>query len=174
MKIKHNKVSYIERIQDILDQAVAETPDRAAYIYRKGKEKVQVTFQEFYDEIRTLGSALAELGMDQGHIAISGDNSYNWILTYLTGLMSRGVFVPIDKQMPETDFINVLNHSESQVIFYAKKFEDFLQQHKEEIPGVKYFIGFDREEDEGNFLSFEKLLARGRELYRSGYTVYTV
>ena len=168
-----NDVVRIERLQDILDQAVAACPDHTAYIYRKGKEKYTVSYRQFYDEVRSLGSALAELGVDEGHIACIGDNSYNWIRAFLTGLLSRGVFVPVDKQLPEGDIINVLTHSESQVVFYAKKFEDFFHQKEGELPGVKFFIGFDREEDEGKFLSLKKLLDRGMELFRSGYTVYT-
>ena len=109
-KIVLNDVARIDRLQDILDQAVAACPDRAAYIYRKGKEKVTVSYRQFYDEVRALGSALAELGLDEGHIACIGDNSYNWIRTYLTGLLSRGVFVPVDKQLPEADIINVAVH----------------------------------------------------------------
>ena len=168
-----NEVARIDRLQDILDQAVEACPDRAAYLYRKGKNIVSVSFLQFYDEVRALGSALASLGVDEGHIACIGDNSYNWIRTFLTGLLSRGVFVPVDKQLPEGDILNVLNHSETDVVFYAKKFETFFQEKAQELPHVQYFIGFDREEDEGKFLSLKKLLDRGMELYRSGYAVYT-
>lgn len=167
-----NEVARVERLQDILDQAVAACPDRAAYRFRKGKTVVDVSYRQFYDEVRALGSALAELGVDEGHIACIGDNSYNWIRTFLTGLLSRGVFVPVDKQLPEADIINVLTHSESRVVFYAKKFETFFREKEAELPNVRYFIGFDREEDDGKFLSLAGLLDRGMALYRSGYAVY--
>ena len=156
--IFYDEVESIERIQDILDQAVAACPDHPAYIYRQGRDLITVSYQQFYDEVRALGSALADLGVDEGHIACIGDNSYKWIRTYLTGLLSRGVFVPVDKQLPAADIINVLTHSESRVVFYAKKFETFFHEKEGELPGVKFFIGFDREEDEGKFLSLKKLL----------------
>ncbi|MBQ3866365.1 MAG: AMP-binding protein, partial [Clostridia bacterium] len=172
-KIKLYQVNPIERLQDILDQAEKEAPQKVAYRFRRGKDETEITYRQFYDEVRSLGSALAELGLDEGHIACIGDNSYNWIRTFLTGLLSRGVFVPVDKQLPEADILNVLTHSEAQVVFYARKFETFFREKEAELPGVKYFIGFDREEDDGKFLSLKKLLDRGAELYRSGYTVYT-
>ena len=48
--------------------------------------------------------------MADQHIAIIGENSYKWLTTYLTVLKSKGVFVPIDKELTIKEVINVLKH----------------------------------------------------------------
>ncbi len=59
--------------------------------------------------------------MTSAHIAVIGENSYNWLTVYLSVLKSNGVIVPIDKELPLKDIINVLENSDSEVLFYSEK-----------------------------------------------------
>lgn len=162
-------VEKFDTLREMVDMAANAVPDRAAYQYKTGKDTVvSVTFREFRDQISYLGTALKSIGMEDKHINIIGDNSYQWILTYLTSLLSTGVCVPVDKELPIADIINVVNHSDGSIMFYAKKFEEKLMENRDQFPNIKYFVGFDRVEDEGDFLSFEKLLLKGKELYIEG------
>ncbi len=169
-----NEVSKIDRIVDILTQAEAECPDKIAYKYKNAKQEVQeVSYRAFGRDVRALGSALSDLGVDKEHISCVAENSYRWINVYLSVLCSRGVYLPVDKELPRDDMLYVLKSGNAKVIFYSKRFETFFHENRSELSEVQYFIGFDREEDEGEFLSFSKLLRRGEELLDSGYTEYT-
>ncbi len=169
-----NEVSKIERIVDILTQAEAECPEKIAYRYRNAKQEiVDVTYKTFGEDVRALGSALTSLGVDKEHISIVAENSYNWINVYLSVLCSRGVYLPVDKELPPEDMLYVLNNGDAKVLFYSKRFEKLFQEKRAELAGVQYFIGFDREEDEGEFLSFARLMEKGRKLFAEGYTEYT-
>lgn len=169
-----NEVSKIERLLDIITQAEAECPDRIAYKHKYGSSEVQeVTFRQFGREIRALGSALSQLGVDGEHIACVAENSYHWINIYLTVLMSRGVYQPVDKELPPEDMKYVLKDGDAKVIFYSKRFESFFRENRAEFSRVKYFIGIDLAEDDGEFLSFAQLKAKGEALLQEGYTEYT-
>ena len=168
-----NEVSKIERLVDILTQAEAECPNRIAYKHRYGSQEIQeVTYREFGRDVRSLGSALSELGVDQEHIAMVAENSYPWIRVYFTVLCSRGVYLPVDKELPQEDMLYVLQSGEASVVFYSKRFEAFFKENREKLPKVRYFIGLDREEDEGEFLSFAKLCEKGEKLLEEGYGEY--
>ena len=78
-----------------------------------------------------------------------------------------------DKELPVKDIIHVLEHSDSQVLFYSKKFDKCIEELVEKLPNIKYFIGFDSAEDNGKLLSYSKLLKKGKELYESGNTSYS-
>lgn len=158
-------VKKIDSIRDMLEQAAAEAGDKIAYKYRVGSEIACVTYKEFRDQTSYLGSALKSLDMDDKHINIIGENSYEFIVTYLTCLVSTGVCCPVDKELPISDIINVVNHSDGQIIFYAKKFEQKFREHRDEFANIKYFVGFDRDEDDGEFLSFNKLMEKGKAIY---------
>ena len=156
-------------LREMVDKAAEAVPDRAAYQYRAGKDNVvSVSYKEVREQISYLGTALKSIDMADKHINVIGDNSYPWILTYLTSLLSNGVCAPVDKELPIADIINVVNHSDGQIMFYAKKFETKLMENRSEFTNIKYFVGFDREQDQGEFLSFNKLLEKGKELYLAG------
>lgn len=168
-----NEVSKIERLVDILTQAEAECPNRIAYKHKYGSQEIQeVTYRKFGRDVRALGSALSEMGVDQGHIAMVAENSYPWIRVYFTVLCSRGVYLPVDKELPPEDMLYVLQSGEASVVFYSKRFEAFFRENREKLPKVRYFIGLDREEDEGEFLSFAKLCEKGEKLLDDGYGEY--
>ena len=155
-------------VKHILQIAVDEAGEKIAYRYRTKDGVRDVSYREFQQETFWLGTALADMGMASGHIACIGENSYNWILTYLTAMQSEGVFCPIDKDLPDSDLLNVINGGDDDIIFCDGKREETFRRIRNDIPNVKYFVCFDREEDDGEFLSFNKLFAKGKELYEAG------
>lgn len=159
-------------IKEMMELAVKEAGDTVAFKFRRDGQIQDVTYRQFYADTMALGTALASLGMGDRHIAMVGENSYNWIMVYLTVLKSSGVYVPIDKELPFADIMNIVIDGDCEVVFYTKRYEDDFMQHAAEMPKVRFFIGIDREEDFGNFLSFEILLAKGRELYADGDEAY--
>ncbi len=159
-------------IKHMMDMAVEEAGEHIAYKFRGKDGVVEITYSQFQLDTLYLGTALSSMGMAEGHIACVGENSYNWITVYLTALKSNGVFCPLDKELPDGDFINIILHGEDDIIFCDKKREGIFQRIRDSIPNVKYFVCFDREEDEGEFLSYSKLMEKGKELYNNGDRTY--
>ena len=83
-------------IKEMMELAVKEAGDTVAFKFRRDGQIQDVTYRQFYADTMALGTALASLGMGDRHIAMVGENSYNWIMVYLTVLKSSGVYVPID------------------------------------------------------------------------------
>ena len=171
-KIKYNDAIEISSVKDLLEKAVKDSGDNIAYKYRKGEEVVDVTYKEAQNDTYALGNALLNMGIKNTHIAVIGDNSYDWITVYLTVLKSDSVLVPVDKELPIDDIINVVNDSDSTILFYAEKYEKEFMELADKMPNIKQFIGFAREEDEGKFLSYNKLKEKGREIYSNGNNEY--
>ena len=158
------EVQPFSSIREMIELAVRDAGDDVAYKYKNGDGYCEVTFKEVADSVTVLGSFLHAEELSDKHIACIGPNSYNWILAYLTALRSSGVFVPVDKDLPEADIVHVLKDSEASVVFYSGKYEEILRNHKDELENIKYFIGFQREETDGNFLSFSEVMAGGAAL----------
>ena len=57
--------------------------------------------------------------------------------------------------------------------FIQKKYEKYIEDFKKELPNIKYFIGFDKEENFENVLSYQKIMKLGREKYEAGDQSYT-
>ena len=173
-KMKWHEVVKVTSVKEMLELAVKEAGDQDAFQYKEGKNKiVKVTYKEFAKDTEALGTALASIDMHDKHIAMIGENSYKWLTGYLTVLKSTGVFVPIDKELTVNEVTNVLKHSESEVLFYAEKYEDWIPQIRNEVPEIKYFIGLNKKEDDEISLSYDKFKENGRKLLEQGDTKYT-
>ena len=173
MAVKYYEVQKFSNLREMIELAKNEDGNKVAYRYKgEDKEIVDVTYAEFREDIYALGTALADAGISKNHVACVGENSYKWINTYLTTLLSDNVFVGIDKELPEKDLLHVITDSDTEVIFYGEKIEPILRAHREELSKIKFFIGLDRKEDDGEFLSFDLFKKKGAELYNAGNTSY--
>ena len=173
-KMKLNEVRKVTSVKEMLNIAAEEAGEKIAFEYKDEDEKVvQVTYKEFKRDTEELGTALASLNMHDKHIAIIGDNSYKWLAVYITVLKSTGVFVPIDKELTVEGIINVLKHSDSEVLFYSEKYEKWILKIQEEVPNIKFFIGLNRKKDDNNILSYDKFKENGKKVLEQGSKIYT-
>lgn len=170
---KLNEVEEFKDINDMLEKASKEAGNKIAFKYKVNNEVVEVTYKDFQNDTIYLGTGLHSLGIKDSHVAVIGENSYKWLTVYLTVLKSENVLVPIDKELPVQDIITVLKHSDSEVLFYSKKYEKYIDELKENLPDFKYFIGFDVEEDSGIVLSYNNLIKKGKKLFEGGDNSYS-
>ena len=170
-KVNYNyyEVNMVSSIEEMINLALKECPHKIVYKYKVGDEIRSMTYEAFVNRVYSLGAYLTSKGEGAGRIACIGANSVNWITAYFTALRSSGVYIPMDKELPERDIIHLLNDSQASVVFYDKRYEKMFQANREALGGVKLFIGFDRTENEGDFISFTKVLEDGAALDKSEY-----
>ena len=171
------EVAPLKDFKDMLRQADEQAGDKIAIRYFldwASKSIRDVTYHEFKHETEALGTGLASLGITDCHVAMVSENSYYWILTYVTVLNSSGVYVPVDKELPFDEIMNILRHSDSEVVFYSGAFEQKFRERADELPQIKYFIGIDLAPElaDGRFVSREALMAKGEELLEAGDDSY--
>ncbi len=157
-----------ETIRQMVDMAVEDAGDKVGFKFRENGEIRDVTFREFRNTTMYIGTALYSMGLHDKHIAMVGENSYNWICVYLTALQSAGVYVPVDKELPPEQMNFVLSESDAEVLFYTKKYENYIRDNKENFPKITTFIAIDGGEDTETSYSYQKLIAKGKELYEGG------
>lgn len=161
------KVRQIKDFKDLIDQSEKLFSERPAYKL-KNKDGVyyEVTYKNFRHAIYYLANTLISEGYSRQHIAVVGANSYNWSVTYLAVTCSNNVIVPVDKELTIDNIIDVLNDSDSTMIFGDKKYIKALSERKDELPEGFKFICFNELEDDG-VIYYEEYIDIGRKLYRS-------
>ena len=166
------EVEEFKSFREAVKRHVDRHGDRKAFVYREKRQLKSVTYSEFYNDSLYLGNMLHKMGFIDKHVACIGDNCYRWLVVHFTMMNSNGVYVPLDRQLPQKDIVTVLNHSDSEVLFFTKKYIKVLDEVKSELPNIKLFICLDADEETDEYLCFDKLLAEGRELFNSGYNQY--
>ena len=72
--------------------------DRIAFRWLKKKKEFSKTYKEFKEDVEALGTYFISHGYNRTHIAVLGENSYEWIVTYFATVNSNNVIVPLDKE----------------------------------------------------------------------------
>ena len=71
-------------LRDMLLSRKESVPEKIAFRYRIGRKTIRdVSFSTFAQEVEDLGNLLLSQGFYGKHIAISGTNSYEWLLAFL-------------------------------------------------------------------------------------------
>lgn len=172
-KIELVDVRKVNTIKELLYGSVELYADETAFLHKSTSKIYEpVTFKEFGDDVNALGLAFCDLGLKDGaKIAIVSANRYAWGTSYMAAVNGDTVVVPIDKDLNIDDIINLLNISSAQCVLYSaellKKAEN-AEYIKEKAPSVKYAVNMDASEDNGEELSYSRLLERGRELAKAG------
>ena len=166
MKYKLHEIQEFTSVGQLLDN-IGKGGGNIAFRYRINENIYEISYGEFCHDIRSLKAAIASLGIDNTHIACLSENRYEWINTYLCVLSSQGVFVPVDRNMTDDEIVNILIHSDSEVLFCSGLYEDMIRNNIDRLDKIKYIISFDRKDDEDKFLSFEALRHHGELMLAS-------
>ncbi len=74
----------ITDLKDMVKSRAKNTPNDVAFSYSAGKNQiVSKTCREFNDDIDALGTFLHEKSFRDTHIAIIGENAYEWLVAFL-------------------------------------------------------------------------------------------
>ncbi len=184
MTVKHHKPinrARMDRVSprasDVLDllEQIRDHGDRIAYRYYVGKEIKDLTYGQVYTMVDECAAAFDAMGLKGKRVAVIGDTSPQWIVTYLAALAAGCVAVPMDKELDVGEICKFLDIVEAKAIVYSKSFnEKFVDAIQNNKTGVQYFIpvtpAYDNTFD-SKVISFAQVQELGRErIERTGYT----
>ena len=156
-------------IRDMINKSVEKYRDNTAFIVKNkvGNEVKyrNITFKETKEDMEALGTALISLGLRNARVVVISPNRYEWVTTYLAVVNGVGVIVPLDRSLPENEMQGMLERSQADAIIFDKKYKDTVRELKNncETINLRSYICMDDEED-GEFLSYTKLLEKGKKL----------
>lgn len=89
---------------------------------------INTSYIEMLEQMACLGTALIEKGYKGKRIAVIGENSYNWVLSYFAAICGVGVIVPLDKGLQKDEILSCIERSNTEAIFYDKKQKTVVEE----------------------------------------------
>ena len=118
----------ISSMAEMLRIKAESMPDDSAFRYRKGRDGVEnKTYGDVYLEVRKAASWVSKNYGQGNHIAIIGENSYEWIIAFLAVLTSGNVAVPVDKELPAKEVEWLVRKAEASAVFISKTYSDLVE-----------------------------------------------
>lgn len=105
------------RLYDLLKISAERYSQNPAAGFVNGE---MMTYAELSDKVDKLAYHLDSHGVKQGAcVAIWGENSPNWLVTYFAIMKIGAIAVPILPDFSSTEVYNILQHSETKVLFVS-------------------------------------------------------
>ncbi len=129
-----------------------------------------ITYQEFTDEVLAFGTGLTNfLKLKDNRIVIIGENTHHWYVSYMALLCGAGVAVPVDKELPENEIMNVVRRARATAVIYSTKKKEVIKKVQDQLPEVKYFIQMNADNDlDGSDIGMNYVIDAGRRLMKAG------
>ena len=164
-------------LRAMLRESADKYGEKTAFITKvkaRGKEAdyIHTSYRGLLEEVNMLGTALLSLGLKDARIALIGENSYKWILSYLASCCGVGVIVPLDKLLQKEELTGLLKRSRAKAIFcdekHSREVSEIMASGETEL---ELLIGLDYIPENG--ISILDLLDLGSEKLAAGDTSYT-
>ncbi len=118
----------IGSLAEMLEIKLEKCPDDIAIRYRKGRDGIEErTYGQVYHEVKKTASWISKNYGSGNHIAIIGENSYEWLLAFLGALTTGNVAVPIDKELPAAEVEWLLKKADAGKVFVSKTYSDLVE-----------------------------------------------
>ena len=139
-------------------------------------KKETLTYFDVAQDIAKLHLMFKEAGIERGDkIALIGRNNTRWCVSYLATITYGAVIVPILQDFNPNDVVNIINHSESKMLFLGDNFWDDIEG--DQIPDIKavfsltdFHVIYERE---GNTLTdfITNINIHFAKAYPNGFTI---
>lgn len=165
----------LENIREIVEKAERENPDNTAFIIKNKEDKENITYRnvsykEFKQEYRNLGTGLYNLGLKGKRVIIISKNRYEWCLSYIAVLNGGMIAVPLDKSLTEVEIENSILRAKADAIIFEKEFVEIIEKVRAKgNSNLREYICMD-ENDE--FKTMADVMKKGKELLDEGNTDY--
>jgi len=125
-----NEVQYYSRFRDMIED-LAQRYEEAPAIswFTRKQEQKDVSYRQFRDDVRYLQEAFIDMGLAGKHIAIVGENSYEWILVYFAANYCGSVAVCVDIEQPDETILQMLTMADADVIFLSSAYQDICSEY---------------------------------------------
>jgi len=134
------KTEHVSNLKEMVDYVAAEYGDKPAFTFERNKATVSVSCRQFKSDIQALGTAFTNIGMSDSKIAVIGENSYEWILTYFATVNGGNVIVPLDKELPSSDIRNLIEESGAEMLVYSCEYSDVAEYLQEKSGAIAHYV----------------------------------
>lgn len=165
----------LQSLKDIINVRYNLVLDKTAFIEKEaGKDKFKnITYREIKNKINGLGTyMLNKLNITGEKIAVIGENSHKWYVTYMAVTCGVGIIVPLDKGLPENEIHSLIERSDVKAIVYSHRRSEMIQNLREDLPEDMIYIDMQKEKSDEESLSFDEIITEGIKMIEKGDRSY--
>lgn len=166
-----NVTDDIRDLKQLADRSVRLYPDHVAFAAMKDRTNSEsITYAQFGRELCALGNALIDAGWSGKRIALVGENSYFWVLSYLATVTCGAIIVPLDKELPGEQMAELISRAGASVFIHS---HDYQVEAALAAEVNQDLVTVCMKDGGASEMTLPGLIARGQEILQSGDDRYS-
>lgn len=155
---------HIADLREMMQLKANACPDQVAFRYMANrKTMVEITYGQFYSDVRALGTYLLKHHTTGRKIAIISENNYHWLVAFFAIVTTGNIAVLVAKDATPAEAAQLVYQSGAHILLGSKKCAKTIQHCKEKFGRRKIYASF---EDITHWMrNGQKALDRGRKYY---------
>lgn len=115
----------LKNFKELLELNYKKNKNGIAFVFKNNKkETINKTYNDFYHDVTAMANSLSNTYKAK-HIALIGENSYNYLVLFFSIVISGNAAVVIDKDLAEEKINELIKKSDSKIIYYSPEYTDF-------------------------------------------------
>lgn len=111
-------------VLEYLEKTVNEVPDKVAF----ADDKIEITFKQFYDDCRAIGTYFADSDIYKEPVLIFMDKSPLTLVSFFGTIYSGNYYVPIDEEMPQRRVELIIENTKANVFICTSNTAEKVKQ----------------------------------------------
>ena len=170
-----SETKIMDSLKDIINIKCDEFKNKVAFMQTDpvSREFLKISYARLKDDINALGTyMIKKLDLKDCNVAVIGESSYKWYETYMAVACGVGVIVPLDKELPANEILNLMQRSEAKCIVYSSRKKEMIEEIRESLPKDTVFIDMDKEKSDKLSLSYDEIISKGKQIIQKGDNSY--
>lgn len=118
LDLKNTDYANVRTLKDVITFAAEQYGGKPAVKWQNGRIIEERSYFQLRSDVCKMAAYLKKLHLNKGHIAIIGDISYEWIVSFYGISCSGAVVIPVDKQLSNEDITKLLVKSDADCLIY--------------------------------------------------------
>ncbi|MDD2216928.1 MAG: AMP-binding protein [Eubacteriales bacterium] len=165
--VKYKDSRPVTDMKNMLETSCEIFAENTAFMVKdkKGGEYREIKYKQLLQDVNGLGTALIEAGFKDKRVAVIGENSYKWAVSYLAVTGGVGVVVPLDKSLQLSELEHLVDVADVRCVICDKKyvagFEGIMKSNNTQLECI---INMNGETSQDGLMSWDEMLQAGKNL----------
>lgn len=165
----------LEDFRELVERYENRYGDKTAFLYKenpKAEKQISISYTQFAKDIKSLATALLNMGLQSKKIALIAPNRYEWCVSYLAITTADISIIPLDKSLPDNEIKSLISRGKADAVIFDPKYINIFEEIKlENNANLKQYICIGETEN-SEVLNYYSLLEDGEKLLSSGDSSY--
>ena len=134
----------IKDLADLVKSAAELYGDRDYLRYRRSGADMTLSFSGLADKVNKIGTAMCEMSCRT--VAVIGETSPEWIVTYLAAVNGGRIIVPLDRELAPDQIAGFVSRAQVDAVFCSASYEKIFTP--EACPDLKFVAVWGKPDEE--------------------------